>query len=259
MAPRISLELRERIIAWRHDLDMPIADIVRLSNRSKRSVQNVLATYRDYHQPVNPFTRPRGRKRILEREDLNYLDGILLAEPALYLDEIQCKLREIRDVEVSLATLSCTLARLAVTHKHIAKEASERNELLRATWQAVMGQYEPQQIVCVDEAGVDDHTNVRKSGWAPLGQACVRRTSFLRGQKYSILPALSLDGILTLEIFEGSVNRERFVEFLQKNLAPHLNPFPMERSVVVMDNCSIHHDEDIRRIIEVECGKFIAK
>jgi transposase len=28
----------------------------------------------------------------------------------------------------------------------------------------------------------------------------------------------------------------------------------MEHSVVVMDNCSIHHDEDIRQIIEDECG-----
>src|ERR1700676_3295215 len=67
-------------------------------------------------------------------------------------------------------------------------------------------------------AGVDDQTNVRKNGWAPLGQACVRRTSFLRGQKYSILPALSVDGIVALDIFEGSVNREQFLTFLHNHL-----------------------------------------
>ena len=93
----------------------------------------------------------------------------------------------------------------------------------------------------------------------------------LRGRKYSILPALSLDGILTLDIFEGSVNRERFIEFLRNSLviftficwqytltciyqAPHLNPYPMDQSVVIMDNCSIHHDDDIRQVIEIECG-----
>lgn len=54
-------------------------------------------------------------------------------------------------------------------------------------------------LVFVDEAGMDDHIN----GWAPLGQACVRRTSFLRDQKYSIIPALSFDRILALDIFEG--------------------------------------------------------
>ena len=46
-------------------------------------------------------------------------------------------------------------------------------------------------------------------------QACVRQTSFLCGQKYSVLPVLSLDGILALDIFEGSVNCERFMDFLQ--------------------------------------------
>ena len=28
----------------------------------------------------------------------------------------------------------------------------------------------------------------------------------------------------------------------------------MQQSVIVMDNCSIHHDEDIWQIIEDECG-----
>ncbi|TDL24672.1 hypothetical protein BD410DRAFT_719484, partial [Rickenella mellea] len=74
--------------------------------------------------------------------------------------------------------------------------------------------------------------------------------------RYSILPALSLDGIIAVDLFEGSVNRERFVHFLRDHLAPCLNPFPMEQSVVVMDNCTIHHDEDIRQIIEDECSAY---
>jgi hypothetical protein len=37
--------------------------------------------------------------------------------------------------------------------------------------------------------------------------------------------------------------------------APKLTPYPGPRSVVVMDNCAIHHDEEIRHIIEDDCGK----
>jgi len=33
-----------------------------------------------------------------------------------------------------------------------------------------------------------------------------------------------------------------------------LTPFPGPRSVVILDNCAIHHDEEIRQIIEIECG-----
>lgn len=38
--------------------------------------------------------------------------------------------------------------------------------------------------------------------------------------------------------------------------APQLNPFPGKRSVVLMDNCSIHHDEEVRELIEDQCGKI---
>jgi len=84
-----------------------------------------------------------------------------------------------------------------------------------------MAQYDPQQLVFVHEAGVDDQTNLCRYGWALLGQACVCHTSFLRGRKYSILPALSVDGIVALDIFEGSVNREHFLTFLRNHLVWH--------------------------------------
>ena len=150
-----------------------------------------------------------------------------------------------------ISTLSCTLNCLVITHKAVAKEAMEQNEHLHATWQIVMAQYDACQLVFVDEARVDNHTNIWINGWASLGQACVCWTTFLRGQKYSILPALSQDGILALDIFEGSVNHDHFIGFLCNHLvhfafhivnpavhpltlthqAPYLNPFPMEQSI----------------------------
>jgi transposase len=196
---------------------MPISDIVHLSSRCEKTVHNILKSFREDNNEFS-HTERRGRKWLLDRDDLNYLESILRAEPGLFLDKLQDKLCTVRDIEVSIATISRTLCRLAITNKTIAKEAAERNEHLRATWEVSMAQYDPQQLVFIDEARVDDQTNVRKNGWAPLGQACVRQTSFLRGQKYSILPALSVDGIVALDIFEGSVNRESFLTFLQNHL-----------------------------------------
>ena len=122
MAPPVSLELHERIVVWRYELHMPIRDIVRLSNHCDKTVRNVLKIYQEYNQftgPRAPFTQPRGRKRLLDRDDLNYLEAILCAEPELFLDELQDKLRTVRDIEVSIATLSRTLSRLAITHKSV--------------------------------------------------------------------------------------------------------------------------------------------
>lgn len=214
---RTSTELRTRIIAWSQE-DKSIDEIVALSGRSRSTVYSIIQTFERYGQVNNPNKRSAGRRRLLERADVEHLSSIIKSTPSIYLDEIQEKLLHDRNIEVSLATLSRELARLAISRKGVAREASERNELLRAIWRAEIGQYEPQQLVFMDESAVDDQTSHRREGWAPIGMACVSRTTFLRGVKYSILPALSLDGIIALEIFEGSVNREKFIQFLRSQV-----------------------------------------
>jgi hypothetical protein len=51
-----------------------------------------------------------------------------------------------------------------------------------------------------------------------VGKRCVQRKCFVRGRRYSILPVLTLDGLITWDIIEGSVTSERFVEFLRENV-----------------------------------------
>ncbi|TFK19541.1 hypothetical protein FA15DRAFT_559936, partial [Coprinopsis marcescibilis] len=72
--------------------------------------------------------------------------------------------------------------------------------------------------------------------------------------RFSVLPALTWEGMITMDIFEGSVNKECFIQFICEDVAPLLNPFPAPRSIVILDNCAIHHDIEVRRIIEDDCG-----
>jgi hypothetical protein len=37
---------------------------------------------------------------------------------------------------------------------------------------------------------------------------------------------------------------------------PLTNPYPGPRSVLILDNCRIHHAEEIRELVEDEAGKF---
>jgi hypothetical protein len=73
-------------------------------------------------------------------------------------------------------------------------------------------------FVWLDESSVDDHTNQRTNGWAMSSCACVHWATFIRGQQYSVLTALTSEGYITLDIFEGSVNKERFIYFLEEQL-----------------------------------------
>lgn len=82
---------------------------------------------------------------------------------------------------------------------------------------AEIGGFHEDQFVFLNEARVDDHTGDRRRGWSSVGSLCVMRAVFLRGQKYSILPALDSTGIIALEIFEGAMNKERFISFIQNH------------------------------------------
>ncbi|PKB95580.1 hypothetical protein RhiirA5_260323, partial [Rhizophagus irregularis] len=67
--------------------------------------------------------------------------------------------------------------------------------------------------------------------------------------RYTLLPALSLDGIISLDIMQGSCTKERFINFILAKL-PNMNPFPQKNSVLIMDNAQIHHDEFLVNFIE---------
>ena len=54
-------------------------------------------------------------------------------------------------------------------------------------------------------------------------------------------------------LYSDRTDTESFMNDLQ---SAKLNPYPGPQSVVVMDNCAIHHDKDIDAIVVNECGMF---
>ena len=67
---------------------------------------------------------------------------------------------------------------------------------------------------------------------------------------------MSLEGIHDVFITEGTVDGEKFIDFVKDYLLPILMPFNYinQRSVVIMDNASIHHVEEVTDLIEKQCG-----
>ncbi|KAI6010644.1 hypothetical protein PISMIDRAFT_50406, partial [Pisolithus microcarpus 441] len=66
---------------------------------------------------------------------------------------------------------------------------------------------------------------------------------------YSIIPAITLDGIIAYDIVEGPPSLQQFLRFLKEQVMPFTNPYPGPHSVLIMDNCHIHHGEDIRCLV----------
>lgn len=95
------------------------------------------------------------------------------------------------------------------------KAAKERSEILRANYILTIGtHYNPDQLIFLDESSKDERTLSRQYGYSLKNTRAIQKVVFLRGTRYTILPALSLDGILALDIMVGSCNKERFCNFI---------------------------------------------
>ncbi|KAJ6576918.1 hypothetical protein DFH09DRAFT_812878, partial [Mycena vulgaris] len=70
----------------------------------------------------------------------------------------------------------------------------------------------------LDESTVDNKAAQRSHGRSTAGTPCVQCMTFIRGTRYSILPALTMEGIVALNIFEGSVTKEHFLGFLREQV-----------------------------------------
>lgn len=77
---------------------------------------------------------------------------------------------------------------------------------------------DPEMLIFVDESAKDRRTSARKKGWSFLGERCISRRVFVRGQRYSILPVLTLDGLITWDVVEGSVTSKRFLDFIENEV-----------------------------------------
>ncbi|KAF9227035.1 hypothetical protein BS17DRAFT_665470, partial [Gyrodon lividus] len=64
-----------------------------------------------------------------------------------------------------------------------------------------------------------------------------------------IVPALSLDGTLAVDVSMELLTGETFRHFIQLVLFG-MNPFLMPDLVLVRDNPSIHHSEELREVVE---------
>jgi len=102
----------------------------------------------------------------------------------------------------------------------------------------------------VDESSVDRRTSYRGYAWSLRGSQAQRKAFFVRGRRFSVLPAISLhNGILHCEIVEGSFCTETFAHFIE-GLLENMQPYPAPNSVVVMDNCRIHKHPRIQAMIQ---------
>jgi hypothetical protein len=110
--------------------------------------------------------------------------------------------------------------------------------------------------VFADESHFNRLTLRRPYAWSIRGERASRYEIFHRGTKYSILPALSFEGIIHLEVVKNAITGDDFRRFIE-GLLPHMNEWPLPNSVLIVDNASIHKVAGIREMVEERGARLI--
>ena len=88
MALHMSKDLRDRVVKWRMEMGMTYRQLAEMAGCSIGTIYTILAYHKTYGQSTNPLAECTGRPRLLDQDDVAFIDQLLEREPMLYLDEI---------------------------------------------------------------------------------------------------------------------------------------------------------------------------
>ncbi len=96
----------------------------------------------------------------------------------------------------------------------------------------------------IDETWVKTNMT-RLRGWAPVGERLVDKVPHGHWKTATFLAALRNDRIEAPCLFDGPINGERFLAYVEQSLAPTLKP----GDVVILDNLGSHKGKAVRNAI----------
>jgi transposase len=191
--------------------------------------------------------RRLSRKCELKRHHLDLLVGELNSNPTAY----QCEMTQLVFEEFGYVYSQSAISRFLkinkMTRKVLETHAKQQNYEQRALFRHVLrsdaegGVFSARQFVFCDETHCDSKQVRRKYGYASKGQPAFNLNNNLHGsESISCIATLTIEGILSTTMHDR-VNANIFLETLENDILPLMQPFPLPRSVLILDNASVHN------------------
>jgi transposase len=122
----------------------------------------------------------------------------------------------------------------------------------RAQWRGRQGRIDPMRLVFIDETWAKTNMT-RTHGWAPCGERLVAKIPHGHWNTATFLAALRHDRIDAPCLFNGPINGELFLAYVEQVLLPTLKP----GDIVILDNLGSHKGKAIRQVIRAVGAKLI--
>lgn len=121
----------------------------------------------------------------------------------------------------------------------------------RVRWKAYQHRLDPRRLVFIDETWAK--TNMAPlRGWAPRGCRLEAAVPHAHWKTMTFIAALRCDKITAPVVFDGPINGESFLAYVEQALVPTLTP----GDVVVLDNLGSHKGKAVRAAIRAAGAKL---
>ena len=219
---------------------------------SLRTVQRIQHSLLRYEQRYPPPLHTKGATPSLTKHQEDTIIAWLSREPYTQQSELVLFVKEEFDLDVSRFTISRLLQRREWSRATAYRLSDRQDPRLVRNWQALMCHYTAEQLLFVDESSFNRQTGWRPYAYAPIGEDARYQASRDRGRSYSVLPAYTTEGYMCCDIKEGYYSREDFLQFLVNDVFPRMSRFPGPKSLLIMDNASIH----VAEVVNSFCQQF---
>lgn len=249
-------EFRWRAVALIHVYNIPIVHVSELFGPRVRTIRRWYALF--LLKGIVNTKNERKKKPRWPPEVYESVKSYVQHHPTFYIEEL-------RDYIIlnfpTLTTIStATICRalhfdLKLSRKVLSKAA---REAVPAEIQVFKEKLLPlysfaEQLVFIDETSKDGRHAYRRYGWSKVNTKAIVRLPFSRGKRLSIMAALDVSGFFGWEATEGTFTRGKFHDAFVAKVIPHLNPWPLPRSIVILDNAKIHAYPELQAAVHA-CG-----
>ena len=245
-------DIRWRIVSLIHIYDLNTAFISDLFGPKPRSIRR---WYKRFIATGDVADVPRINKQSRwPSAVLQSVEKYVKGHPTFYIEELQDYLcshhPEVRNNSISTICRALNFD-MQLTRKVLTKAAREAApEEIRIYYAKLRAIYSfPEQLVFIDETSKDGRDAFRRYARSTKGTKAVAQVPFSRGNRVSVMAALDHRGFLSWKCTQGTFTRKEFHEVFAEKVIPHLNPWPLPRSIVIMDNAKIHMFEELQNSI----------
>jgi hypothetical protein len=108
----------------------------------------------------------------------------------------------------------------------------------------------PEQLIFTDETSKDGRSAFRRYAWSKKNTPAIVSLPSSRGKRVSVLASFASKGFCAWESIEGTYDRFKFHDLFKKVVVPFLNPWPLPRSILILDNAKIHMYPELEEMVQ---------